>query len=77
LSDPAVEWHSFLALSAGGVYRGFDGTRQYMSDLDDAFEIGRAEVDEAVAVADVVVLFRRPEQALEAVGLPVQGPTNT
>ena len=105
LSDPEVEWHSFFALAEGeGTYRGHDGARRYMSDLDDAFEIGRAEVDDALGVGDVAVLvgrirfrgkgsgvesetptgwmlsfrngkllcfraFRRPEQALEAVGL--------
>ena len=59
LSDPDVEWHSFFALSEGGVYRGHDGTRQYMSDLDDAWEVGRAEVDDALGVGDVAVLVGR------------------
>ena len=37
LADPEVEWHSFFAaLDEGGVYRGHEGTRQYLSDLDDA-----------------------------------------
>ena len=59
LSDPEVEWHSFFALSEGGVYRGHDGTRRYMSDLTDAWEIGRAEVDDALGIADVAVLVGR------------------
>ena len=59
LADPEIEWHSFFALSEGGVYRGHEGTRRYMSDLDDAFEIGRAEVDDAVGVGDVTVLVGR------------------
>jgi ketosteroid isomerase-like protein len=59
LSDPEVEWHSFFALSEGGVYRGHDGTRRYMSDLSDAWEIGRAEVDDALGIADVAVLVGR------------------
>jgi|ERR1700730_15321630 len=59
LSDPEVEWHSFFALSEGGVYRGHDGTRRYMSDLTDAWEIGRAEVDNALGIADVAVLVGR------------------
>jgi ketosteroid isomerase-like protein len=59
LSDPDVEWHSFFALAEGGVYRGQDGTRRYMSDLNDAFEIGRADVDDALAVGEVAVLVGR------------------
>lgn len=57
LSDPNVEWRSFFAIGQeGGVYRGHDGTRQYMNDLDDAWEIGRALVDDALGVGDVTVL---------------------
>src|SRR3954447_17024822 len=60
LADPEVEWHSFFAVGeGGGTYRGHDGTRRYMSDLDDAFEIGRADVDDALGVGDVVILVGR------------------
>jgi ketosteroid isomerase-like protein len=59
LSDPEVEWHSFFALGEGGAYRGHDGARRYMSDLDDAWEVVRAEVDDALAVGDVAVLVGR------------------
>jgi ketosteroid isomerase-like protein len=105
LSDPDVEWHSFFAMGeGGGMYRGHEGTRTYMNNLSDAFEIGRAEVSDGIGVGDVVVVvgrihyrgkgsgvesqesvgwmfkfrnrkllcfraFRKPEQALETVGL--------
>jgi ketosteroid isomerase-like protein len=60
LADPEVEWHSFFAMGeGGGTYRGHDGTHRYMSDLDDAFEIGRADIDDALAVGNVVVLVGR------------------
>ena len=59
LSHPDVEWHSFFALAESGVYRGHEGTRRYMRDLDDAFDIGSAEVDEALAVGDIVLLVGR------------------
>jgi ketosteroid isomerase-like protein len=60
LADPEVEWHSFFAMGeGGGSYRGHDGTRRYMTDLDDAFDIGRADVDDALAVGNVVVLVGR------------------
>ena len=59
-ADPEVEWHSFFAeLGEGGVYRGHDGTRQYLSDLSDAWEIVRADVDDALGVGDVAVFVGR------------------
>ena len=58
-AHPEVEWYSLFAIGEGGVYRGHDGTRRYMSDLDDAWEIGRADIDDAVGVGDVVVLVGR------------------
>ena len=60
LTDPEVEWHSFFALGEGeGVYRGHDRMRQYVSDLNDAWEIVRPEVDDRLEVGDVVVLVGR------------------
>ena len=56
-ADPEVEWHSFFAeLGEGGVYRGHDGTRRYLSDLTEAWEIVRADVDDGLGVGDVAVL---------------------
>ena len=60
LADPEVEWHSFFAVGQeGGVYLGHRGTRQYMSDLRDAWEAVRAEVDEGLGVGEVAVLVGR------------------
>jgi ketosteroid isomerase-like protein len=60
LADPEVEWHSFFAaLGEGGVYRGHEGTRQYLSDLSDAWEVVRADIDDGVAVGDVAVFVGR------------------
>ena len=59
LSHPDVEWHSFFALGEGGPYRGHDGSKQYMRDLSDAWEIGEAQVDQALAVGEVVLLVGR------------------
>jgi ketosteroid isomerase-like protein len=60
LTHPDVEWRSFFAeLSEGGVYRGHDGMRKYADDLRDAWEMVRAEVDDGVAVGDVVLLVGR------------------
>jgi ketosteroid isomerase-like protein len=57
LADPEVEWHSLFAL--GRVYRGHAGTRQYMNDLTDAWEVGRAEVDDQLSIDDALVLVGR------------------
>jgi ketosteroid isomerase-like protein len=60
LADPDIEWHSFFAaLTEEGMYRGHEGTRRYMHDLDDAWEVVRADLDDALAVGDVAVLVGR------------------
>ena len=60
LADPGVEWHSFFAeVGEGGVYRGHEGTRRYVRDLDDAWEVVRADIDSEVGTDDVVVLVGR------------------
>ena len=59
LARPDVEWRSFFAIGEGGAYRGHDGTRRYMRDLEDAFNLGVAEVDDGVAVGDVAFLVGR------------------
>jgi ketosteroid isomerase-like protein len=56
LTDPQVEWRSFLsALAEGGLYRGHEGLRQYLSDLDDAFETFSTDVDGLLGVGALVV----------------------
>ena len=59
LSDPEVRWHSFFAevtLGKGSGYLGHDGIRQYVRDLNDAWEIVRAEVDDGLSVGDIALL---------------------
>ncbi len=59
-ADPEVEWRSFFAeLGEGGVYRGHEGTRRYLNDLSEAWEIVRADVDDALGVGDVALLVGR------------------
>ena len=75
LADPEVEWHSFFAMGeGGGMYRGHDGTRRYMSDLNDAFEIGRADVDDALAVGNTVVLVGRIHYRGKGSGVESESP---
>jgi ketosteroid isomerase-like protein len=56
LTHPDVEWHSSISvISEGGAYHGHDGVRQYMSDVNEAFESLEATVDSALDVGDLVV----------------------
>jgi ketosteroid isomerase-like protein len=60
LTDPDVEWRSFLAeLMGGGVYRGHDGIRQYVKDLDDAWEIFEIYMDDGIEVGQMVLMLGR------------------
>src|SRR5262245_4591470 len=60
LTDPEVEWRSFFAeLGEEGVYRGVDGMRRYVDDLNEAWEMLRVDVDDGVGVGDVAVLVGR------------------
>jgi ketosteroid isomerase-like protein len=60
MSHPEVEWRSFFAVGEeGGVYRGHDGIRRYLKDIDDAMVILRPEVEDTIAVGDIVVLVGR------------------
>src|SRR4051794_16024479 len=60
LKGPKVEWCSFLAqLGEGGVYRGHDGIKRYVSDLSEAWDFLRTEVDDVLVAGDVVVVVGR------------------
>jgi ketosteroid isomerase-like protein len=74
LADPEVEWRSFFAIGEGGVYRGHDGTRRYLNDLDDAWEIVRADVDDALGVGEVAVLVGRIHYRGKASGVETESP---
>ena len=57
LTDPEIEWHSFLAqLEVGGVYRGHEGMRQYAQDLADTWEFLHTEVHDTLSVGAVVLV---------------------
>ena len=75
MADPEVEWHSFFALGEGGaMYQGHEGTRRYMNDLSEAFEIGLAEVDDALGVGDVAVLVGRIRYRGKGSGVESESP---
>ncbi len=73
LTDPEVEWHSFLAqLGEGGVYRGHDGMREYVSDLIDAWDLFSADIHDTLAVGEVVVLVGRLRYRGKASGVDTE-----
>lgn len=77
LADPEVEWRSFFAevtLGEGGGYRGHAGIRQYVSDLNDAWEIVRADVDDGLAVGDIALLVGRIHYRGKASGVETASP---
>ncbi len=75
LTDPEVEWHSFLAqLGEGGVYRGHDGMREYASDLSDAWDVFSAEIHDSLAVGDVVVLVGQLRYRGKGSGVDTESP---
>jgi ketosteroid isomerase-like protein len=75
LTDPEVEWHSFLAqLGEDGVYRGHAGIREYARDLTDAWEVFSAEVHDSVAVGDVVVLVGQLRYRGKGSGVDTESP---
>jgi ketosteroid isomerase-like protein len=75
LTDPEVEWHSFFAeLGERGVYRGHTGTQQYMRDLDDAWEIVRADIDDGLGVGDIAVFVGRLHFRGRASGVETESP---
>ena len=58
LSDPVVEFDSFLARVSGGdgAYRGHEGLRRYVRDLAEAWEWFRPEVSECRDLGDRVLM---------------------
>jgi ketosteroid isomerase-like protein len=60
LTDPRVEWRAFMAeLGEGGVYRGHEGMQQYLSDLDDAWEVWEPEIDQSIPIGELVLSLGR------------------
>ena len=59
LTDPAVEWHSAFVVGTGSFYRGHVGMREYVRDMNDAWEIVRLDVDHEFALGDIVLFVGR------------------
>lgn len=59
LTHSDVEWRSAFVVASTGSYAGHDGIREYVRDMQDAWDIVRLEIDHEIAVGGVVVFVGR------------------
>ncbi len=75
VTDPAVEWHTSISvISEGGAYHGHDGVRQYLSDLDETFELLEPTLDRVLDVGDLVLAVGRLHYRGKASGVETDVP---
>ena len=75
LSDPGVEWHSSISVIAeGGAYHGHDGVREYVRDVNEAFESLEATVDRVLDVGDLVIAVGRLHYRGKTSGVELDAP---
>jgi len=75
--DPAVEWHSALHALLGGeqtVFRGHDGVREMLRDLNDAFDEIQIEMSEIRDLGDGLVAIGRTRTRGKASGVETDTP---
>lgn len=69
-TDPAVEWHTALSvISSGGAYHGHEGVRQYVADLQEAFDRFDVTLEDVLAVGQVAVAVGRVSYRGKASGI--------
>jgi ketosteroid isomerase-like protein len=74
LADPSVEYASYLANVSGGAgaYLGHDGIRQFIRDVDEAWDWFNVGVDELRDLGDCVLMVGRLEAKGRTSGLEVE-----
>ena len=75
--DPEVEWHSALHALLGGeqtVFRGHDGVREMLRDLDEAFDEIHIEMTEIRDLGDRLVAIGRTRTRGKASGVETDTP---
>ncbi len=74
LADPDLEFRSYLAALSGsdGAYRGHDGLKRYLRDLDDAWESFQVEQDECRDLGETVLMVGRLHARGRSSGLEVK-----
>jgi len=78
--DPEVEWHPALQTMFGGeatVYRGHEGVRELLRDLDDALAEIHIEYSEVRDLGDQIVAIGRVRQRGRASGAETDSPLGT
>ncbi len=74
--DPKVEIHSPLSSVTGVPYRGLDGVRQWMADLDDQFAVWETRLEETDAVSvDRILVSGTVHARGRASGVELEWPT--
>jgi ketosteroid isomerase-like protein len=75
--DPDVEWHSALHALLGGeqtVFRGHDGVREMLRDLNEAFDKIHIEISEIRDLGDRLVAIGRTHTRGKASGVETDTP---
>src|SRR3954454_5902128 len=75
--DPEVEWHSALHALMGGeqtVFRGHDGVREMLRDLNEAFGEIHIEISEIRDLGDQLVAIGRTRARGKASGVETETP---
>jgi ketosteroid isomerase-like protein len=75
--DPEVEWHNaLLALLRGeqAVFRGHDGVREMIRDLNEAFDEIHIEISEIRDLGDRLVAIGRTRARGKGSGVPTETP---
>jgi ketosteroid isomerase-like protein len=78
--DPAIELHMALQTLVGGeaaVYRGHDGVRAYLRDIDEAFAEVHAEYAEIRDLGDRILAIGRFRARGMASGAEIETPLGT
>jgi ketosteroid isomerase-like protein len=69
--DTDCEWVSFRAQLEGGVYRGHDGVRRFVRDMDEDWSEFRIELEELSEVGERVLLIGSARAESRGSGLRV------
>jgi ketosteroid isomerase-like protein len=57
--DPEMEWHPLLGDLGGGVYRGHEGARRLVSEINETWEAFRIELEDLVEAGELIFVFSR------------------
>jgi uncharacterized protein len=78
LSDPELEWSPAIAQALEqGVYRGHDGLRRYLADIEDTWDEMRIVIDDIRDMGDRIVLLGRVRGRGRLSGVVVDEPFGT